>query len=201
MAAQSGITIIPINRTKYLQLESPEMLLERAQQLDRQALAEIHDLYYPAVYRYVRYRLDDEQIVEDISAEVFLQLIDHLHKKKGEIHNLRGWLLGTAANMVNDHLRNRYRKPVENLEDYEALTAADDPHAVVEHLDAHQQVRKAILQLTREQQHVLALRFSQGLSVEETAQLMNKTVGAIKLLQFRALSALRKMLRLGEKAQ
>jgi RNA polymerase sigma-70 factor (ECF subfamily) len=52
--------------------------------------------------------------------------------------------------------------------------------------------------LTREQQHVLALRFSQGFSVEETAKLMNKTIGAVKVLQFRALATMRTLLT-GEK--
>ena len=177
------------------------MLLERAKKLDRQALAEIHDLYYPQVYRYVHYRLDNEQVVEDISAEVFLRLLDHLHQHKGEIHDLRAWLLGTAAHLVSDHLRQRYRKPLEDLENYDALPASDDPQRTVEHNDNHREVREAIQQLTREQQHVLALRFSQGLSVEETAQMMNKTAGAIKVLQFRALATLRKLLRIGERAK
>jgi RNA polymerase sigma-70 factor (ECF subfamily) len=56
-----------------------------------------------------------------------------------------------------------------------------------------------VQQLTSAQQHVLALRFSQGLSIEETARLMHKTIGAVKVLQFRALEAVRKLLHVGEK--
>ncbi len=174
-----------------------ERLLECAQNLDTQALALIHDRYYPAVYRYVRYRLNNEQIVEDISSEVFLRLLDHFHKQKDEIRDLRGWLLGTASNLVNDHLRQKYRRPTENLEDlddHEGLISGDNPHQAVEQNDNQRAVRQAIQRLTREQQHVLALRFSQGLSLEETARLMDKTIGAIKVLQFRALAAIRKLL-------
>ncbi len=180
---------------------NPTRLLERAQCMDPQALAQIHDRFYPAVYRYVRYRLDNEQVVEDISSEVFLRLLDHLHLQKSEIRDLRAWLIGTASNLVNDHLRQKYRRPTEDLEDHESLTSGDDLHHTVEQNDSQRAVRQAIQQLTREQQHVLALRFSQGMSIEETAQMMNKTIGAIKVLQFRALASIRKLLEAGEKGK
>ncbi len=185
---------IQINSANEVTLVSSDRLLERAQKLDSQALAQLHDRYYPAVYRYVRYRLEQEQVVEDISSEVFLRLLNHLHKRKGEIHDLRAWLLGTAANLVNDHLRQKYRRPTENLEDHEWIPAGDDPHATAEQNENQQAVREALRHLTHEQQHVLALRFSQGCSVEETANLMNKTIGAVKVLQYRALVSLRKLL-------
>jgi RNA polymerase sigma-70 factor (ECF subfamily) len=171
-----------------------DSLLERAQKLDVQALGLIHDRYFPVVYRYIRFRLDNEQIVEDLSSEAFLRLLDHFHRQKGVIHDVRAWLLGTAANLVNDHLRQKYRRPQEVLEDHEMLPASDDPENQVEQNDAQREVRQAMRQLTEEQQHVLALRFSQGLSVEETAQVLDKSSGAIKVLQFRALAALRKLL-------
>ncbi len=176
-----------------------DLLLERAQKLDPQALSQIHDRFYPAVYRYVKYRLGDEQLVEDISSEVFLRLINHLHHQSGEIHSLRAWLFGTAANLVNDHLRQKYRRPVDNLSDHENLATHEDPAQSAEQNDHNREVRRAMKQLTREQQHVLTLRFSQGLSIEETANLMEKSVGAVKTLQFRAVATLRKLLEISRK--
>jgi RNA polymerase sigma-70 factor, ECF subfamily len=193
--------VFKTSSTKDVHLMSPDRLLECAQNLDPQALAQIHDRYYPAVYRYVRYRLENEQLVEDISSDVFLRLLDHLHRRKGEIHDLRAWLIGTASNLANDHLRQKYRRPTEDLEDHESLVASDDLHGEVEQNDNQRAVQRAMQQLTREQQHVLALRFSQGMSLEETAQMMNKTIGAIKVLQFRALTSIRKLLEVGEKAK
>jgi RNA polymerase sigma-70 factor, ECF subfamily len=184
-----------IDNARYM---NPESLLERAYHLDEQSLAIIHDRFFPVVYRYVHYRLEDDQIVEDISSDVFLRLLDHLHKRKSDIRDLRAWLLGTASNLVNDHLRHKYRKPLENLADHETLATADDPQRSAEDNEHHHIVRKAIQKLTSEQQHVLALRFSQELSIEETAQIMKKSTGAIKVLQFRALASLRKLLEVGE---
>jgi RNA polymerase sigma-70 factor (ECF subfamily) len=47
-----------------------------------------------------------------------------------------------------------------------------------------------LLQLTEDQQHVIALRFGQGLNLAETAEILGRSVGAVKALQHRALAAL-----------
>lgn len=190
----TGVVSIQVNSAKDILPGAAGRLLERAQGLDAQALAQLHDRYYLAVYRYVHYRLEDEQLVEDISSEVFLRLLDHFHRRKGEIHDLRAWLLGTASNLINEHLRQKYRRRTETLADFEILSSDEDVHRAAEQSDNLQAVRQAMLRLTREQQHVLALRFSQDLSIEETARLMNKTSGAVKVLQFRALAAIRKII-------
>lgn len=196
-----GVFDIQVNPAQNLYAPNTESLLERAQALEPQALAQIHDHYYPAIYRYVRYRLDDLQMVEDISSEVFMRMLHHLHRRKGEIRDLRGWLFGTAAHLINDHLRQKYRRPTESLSDHESLASGDDPHSFAEHHEMQYAVRQAIRSLTADQQHVLALRFSQELSVEETARMMNKSLGAVKVLQFRALAALRKIVNAGEKSR
>jgi len=172
----------------------PESLLNRARERDEEALAAIHDQYYPLVYRYVRYRLDDDQIVEDIAAEVFLRFLDTLNRPGAEIRDLRAWLLGTTANLINDHLRRKYRRPVENIDDKEFLSGLDDPADTAESSEQHRLVRAALDRLTADQQQVISLRFLLELSIEETARVMRKTEGAVKVLQFRAVSSLRKLL-------
>jgi len=64
----------------------------------------------------------------------------------------------------------------------------------VDQREQNRAVQSAYTQLTPEQQNVLALRFGQGYSLEETAEFMNKNVNAIKALQFRALAALQREL-------
>jgi RNA polymerase sigma-70 factor, ECF subfamily len=172
----------------------PESLLARARDLDEQALAAIHDQYYPTVYRYVRYRLEDEQVVEDIAAEVFLRLLDSLNRRSSDIRDLRAWLLGTTANLINDHLRRKYRRPVENIEDFEFLSGLDNPAETTEINEQQSHVRSALHRLTLDQQQVLSLRFLLECSIEETARVMRKTEGAVKVLQFRAIASLRKFL-------
>jgi RNA polymerase sigma-70 factor (ECF subfamily) len=172
----------------------PVDLLARAHELDEDALSELHEVFYPVVYRFVRFRLEDEQLVEDITSEVFLRLLDALRQERKSVRDVRGWLLGTASNLVYDHLRRKYRHPIEELEQHEDLPDELHPEMIVESAMANQVVRQCVRELTEDQQKVLSLRFSQGMSVGETARIIHKSVNAVKVLQYRALSTLRRML-------
>jgi RNA polymerase sigma-70 factor (ECF subfamily) len=174
-----------------------EDTLKRARKLDASALTQIHDQYYPEIYRYVRYRLDDEQVCEDITSEVFLRFLDALHQKRGPNQSLRGWLFGTASNLVNDHLRHHYARPVEELKEHSDnghIGLSNSPEQFLEDSFQRQEVRQAFQRLTNEQQHVLALRFADERSLEETARIVGKSISAVKALQFRALASLRRYL-------
>ncbi|MDZ4158205.1 MAG: sigma-70 family RNA polymerase sigma factor, partial [Anaerolineaceae bacterium] len=74
----------------------------RDQAIDMHTLAAIYDQYYPLIYRYVRYRLDSVPLVEDITSEVFIRLLEVLQKQR-LITNLRGWLFGAASNIIHTH--------------------------------------------------------------------------------------------------
>jgi RNA polymerase sigma-70 factor (ECF subfamily) len=167
--------------------------LDSLRSLDTQAVSAVYDRYYPEVYRYVRYRLGDETLAEDIASEVFICLLEAEQARRGPKTYLRGWLIGTANHLVTDHLRLYYRRPVDQLSE---LLEAESP-ALAEEIEQRESSRSLylfLMQLTNEQQHVLALRFGQGYSLEETAAVMKKNVNTVKALQFRALAALhRKM--------
>jgi RNA polymerase sigma-70 factor, ECF subfamily len=172
----------------------PEDLVARAHQLDEEALAELHEVFFPVVYRFVRFRLEDEQLVEDITSEVFLRFLDALSQDRKNVRDVRGWLLGTASNLVYDHLRRKYRHPTENLERHEDLPDDLHPETIVESDMANQIIRQCVKELTEDQQKVLSLRFAQGMSIGETARIVDKSVNAVKVLQYRALSTLRRLL-------
>jgi RNA polymerase sigma-70 factor (ECF subfamily) len=169
-------------------------LLERAQKFDHEALAALHDQLYPVVFRYVRYRVDDDQACEDIVSEVFLRFLKALRQNGRPIEDARAWMLGTAANLVHDFYRLKYRRPVENIEEHETLVAPNSTEMVIDRKMSTQEIREVMKRLTPDQQNVLALRFSQELSLEITAQVIGKSVNAVKVLQFRALAALRRFM-------
>ncbi len=167
-------------------------ILEALQRLDAQAVGAVYDQYFPEIYRYVLYRINDPLDAEDIAGDVFLRLLEAVQKKQGPQTHLKGWLIATASNAVNDYLRRKYRKPLEALSD--TLTDASDVHAEVDAREEKRLFWQAYAQLTPEQQDVIALRFGQGYSLEETAAYMKKNVNAIKALQFRALASLQRNL-------
>jgi len=167
--------------------------LDGLRKLDSQSIGAIYDKYFSEVHRYVRYRINDDTVAEDIASDVFVRLLEASQKRQGPETNLKGWLIATASNAVNDHLRRQYRRPTETLSD----TMPDHTSSVHAEVDLREQnraVQSAYAQLTPEQQHVLALRFNQGYSLEETASHMKKKVNAVKALQFRALASLQRMI-------
>ena len=167
--------------------------LNGLQSLDSQAISTIYDQYFSEVYRYVRYRINDDRTAEDIASDVFVRLLEAAQKKQGPQSSLKGWLIATASHSVNDHLRRQYRRPVEALSD----SLPDGSPSIHSELDSREQnrmVQSAYAQLTSEQQHVLALRFGQGYSLEETAAYLKKNINAVKALQFRALASLQRQI-------
>jgi RNA polymerase sigma-70 factor (ECF subfamily) len=167
--------------------------LDGLRALDMQAITRVHDRYYPEVFRFARYRLDDEVAAQDIAGEVFVRLLEAVHAGRGPQTNLRGWLFSTTHNMINDHYRRVYRRPTGEIS--ELLRAEDaDPVQTIERMDEQQKLHAALSRLTGEQQQVITLRFGGSYSLEETALLMGKNANAIKALQFRALAALRRLL-------
>ncbi|MEW6092633.1 MAG: sigma-70 family RNA polymerase sigma factor, partial [Chloroflexota bacterium] len=156
----------------------------------------IYDRYYIEVFRYVRYRIGDEMLAEDITSDVFVSYIKAIQVQQGPSKNLLGWLIGTANHKVADHIRHLYRHPVEELQETLPAEASSLPDEV-ERRERERILHWALAQLTNDQQHVLALLFGQGYSLEETAALMGKKVPAVKALRIRALAALQR--KLGER--
>lgn len=170
---------------------SEQQALEGLRKLDAQSIGAIYDRYFAEVYRYVFYRVSDEALAEDIASDVFVRMIEASQKNKGPQTNLRGWLIATALNVVNDHHRRQYRRPQETLSDTEP-DHSSNIHSEIDLREQNRVVRLALARLTAEQQHVLALRFGEGYSLEETAALLKKNVNAVKALQFRALASLQR---------
>jgi RNA polymerase sigma-70 factor, ECF subfamily len=163
------------------------------QRLDSQAIGAIYDQYFSEVYRYVSYRINDDTTAEDIASDVFVRLLDAAREKQGPQSSLKGWLIATASHAVNDHLRRQYRRPVEALSD-SLPDGSASVHSAVDAREQNHMVQSAYAQLTSDQQHVLALRFGQGYSIEETAAHLKKNINAVKALQFRALASLQRQI-------
>lgn len=170
---------------------SESRLLAGLQSLDPQSVGAIYDQYFSEIYRYIRFRIENEIEAEDLASDVFMRLLEAAKKRQGPQSSLKGWLMVTASNVVNDHLRRLYRRREQEL--LESLS--DGNPGIPAEVDAREDrrsIRMAYEQLTPEQQHVLALRFGQGYSLEETANHLKKNINAVKALQFRALAALQR---------
>jgi RNA polymerase sigma-70 factor (ECF subfamily) len=176
---------------KTMSITDGQQELKNLRELDAHTIGAVYDQYFSEVYRYVLYRIGDPTLAEDIASDVFVRLLESIQNGQSPQTNLKGWLIGTASHVVTDHLRRKYRRPEEEISE----SMPDRGPSITAEVDQREQnriVNNAYAQLTPEQQHVLALRFGQGYSLEETATFLNKNVNAIKALQFRALAALQR---------
>lgn len=171
--------------------DSEVALLDRVRQLDEAALVSIYDRYHPVIYRYLYRQVGDVDAARDLAAEVFHRLLVALHTGKGPRNHLVAWLYRTAHNALVDYYRRQQHRRHLPLQE-EMIEDGDGLVEAVEHRLLIGQLRQALQRLAPDQQQVIALKFLEGLSNEQAALIMGKSVGAIKSLQHRALDALQR---------
>lgn len=170
-------------------------LLEQASRGSQDALREIYVAYFTPIYQFIRIRVGDAQLAEDLASEVFLDFVAAVKgRSPGPKQNLRGWLFRVARNKIYDHYGKDHQLPTTTLEDWIPDTTDENPEAQFMRTLNVENARDALHQLAPEQQEVLILRFGQMLNLQETADVMGKSVSAIKSLQFRAVERLRQIL-------
>lgn len=169
-------------------------LLARARALDDEALAEIHDRYYEPIFRYIVFRVSNQQVAEDLASEVFVRLLSALRDHTAPQNTIRGWLYGVAFRVVNDFHRKQYRREEVQLSDGLANDDSGPLETVARRL-SWREVRAAMAELTDSQREVIALRFGQEMPIREVAQLLGKTEGAVKQLQARGIASLARTLK------
>lgn len=172
-----------------------EQLLAKAMQFDDAALGELYDRYEARIYGYIYRRTGDQVLAEDLTAQVFLKMLESIRDQKAWRSSFSGWLYRIAHNLVVDTYRRKGRHGAVDLEDVPQTAAeSQNPEETVEQTLDAERLRSAIRRLTDEQAEVVSLRFLEGYSIAEVAGMMNRTEGAIKALQYRAVATLRTLL-------
>jgi RNA polymerase sigma-70 factor (ECF subfamily) len=172
-------------------IPSEKALIKGALRFDQATLAKIYDLYSPELYRYAARFLGDLSMAEDCVADTFSRFLKALSAGRGPKDHLRAYLYRIAHNLIVDY----YRRTPDMVELKETHSGTDNTPEQEADLRMRQaQMRKAIQQLTPDQQQVIAFKYLQGWENEEIAQALDKPVGAIKSLQHRALASLQRIL-------
>lgn len=177
-------------------------LVEEAKLGSRSAFAALYRTHVNNVYRYLSYRLRDSATAEDLTAEVFVRALRKIGDFEWRGIDFNAWLLRIARNIMLDHLKaSGTRLEVVGLSPTEQEgTIPGSDLEVLDRLD-REALYKALNKLRPEHQEVLYLRFLQGLSSTEVAQTMGKTEGAIRVLQFRALKHLLRIMQSERKSE
>lgn len=175
-------------------LDDEQGLAERARRGDRYAFVEIYDRYQPRVYTYILYRVCDPALAEELTADVFVQLVDKANVFIFQGKPIVAWLYTIAHNLIIDNRRHQNHFIWLPLNESFMENESDQPGKVVEHRMTQASLTSALNTLTEDQRQVVLLKFISDLSNAEVAKVMGKNEGSVKSLQHRALAALRNSL-------
>jgi RNA polymerase sigma-70 factor (ECF subfamily) len=172
---------------KALKKEADERLLIEAAQKDPARFADLYEINFERVYAYIVKRVRDRAETEDLTAEVFHQALANLKRFEWRGIPFAAWLFRIAANLISD----RWQRSGREVADEAAVQSAQATAGEIEEVEWRATLFRLADSLPAEQRRVVVLRFAEQKSIKEVAQEIRKTEGAVKQLQFRALTALR----------
>ncbi|MDQ2995684.1 MAG: RNA polymerase sigma factor [Chloroflexota bacterium] len=164
-------------------------LIVRAKTRDPEALTEIYQRYHAGIYRSIYQRVQDVELAEDIAAEVFVRMLEGIHRFEDRGWPISAWLYRIAHDRSIDMLRRQSKRVTIPIEPWHSV--ADGPEATVIRVMEHDELRRLLGGLTSDQRRVVELRFWGELDIQTTAARLGRTEGAIKALQHRAVGALK----------
>ena len=173
--------------------ESEERLLIEAAQKDPSRFAELYEQNFHRVYAYIARRVRDRAEIQDLTAHVFHQALANLGKFKWKGSPFAAWLYRISANAIADQAKRRMRESGEQTETPSNTSTTMD----LEVVERRARLFSAVDNLPEDQRRVILMRFADEKSIREIADVLGRSEGAVKQLQFRGLENLRN--RLNEK--
>jgi len=170
-------------------------LVDLARGGDVDAFGLLYDHYQGPVYRFLYYRTRSTQLAEDLTSETFFRALRSMSSFRWQGKDFGAWLMTIARNLCTDHFkagRTRLEITTEDMGDHDDSTEGPE-NAVLASL-TNELLMEALTRLPDEQRDCLVMRFLQGLSIAETAAVLERSDGAVKQLQLRGVRNLAKLL-------
>lgn len=172
-----------------------KILLVRIQQYqDKESFTEIYQDLVDPLYRFIYFKVNDKELAQDVTAEVFLKGWRELTSDKGKkIKHVRAFFYTVARNLVIDYYRSSARQKEVQLREYQGQIVEEgtpSPYQAVEVKIATEQILELILILKDSYQEIITLRYIEELSLNEIAQIIKKSPVATRVLLHRANKAL-----------
>jgi len=172
------------------------LLIEKARNGDVDAFGELYDRYAASIFRFVYSQTTHRLDAEDITADVFFRAWQSLPRYKDQGFSFSPYLFRIARNALIDSRRKR--TVTKEISEDEMMKIPDkiaaEPSTLLSTKTQHNELVRVLSQLREDYRTVLILRFFNDLSPEEISEVMGRSVGAVRVLQHRALSSLRKLI-------
>ncbi len=170
-------------------------LVELARGGDSEAFGQLYDHYQASVYRFLYYRVGSVPLAEDLTAETFFRALRSMSSFRWQGKDFGAWLMTIARNLTTDHFKAGRTRLESTTEDMSTLdTTTEGPEGAVLASLTNEALLAALAELPTEQRECLVMRFLQGLSIAETADVLGRSSGAVKQLQLRGVRNLAKIL-------
>ena len=169
-------------------------LVDQAQQGDRDALEELYLIHFDRIYSYLHVSVGNRHDAEDLTTQTFLKMLESIGKFRWQSAPFSAWLFRIAHNLAMDHFRAARRwQPEEEVPEPEPDESTSAEAGALEAI-GRKTMLELIEDLSPDQQQVLTLKFVFNFANADAATILDKTEGAIKSLQHRALLSLQKQL-------
>jgi len=169
-------------------------LLRAARSGDDEAFGQLYEIYAPQVFRFLYTHLNNRMDAEDLTEEVFLKAWRAMPAYRERGNPFAAFLFRVARNTLTDYYRRERRARIFQLGETDPPDPKADPSERVAAGLEQSETRRMLAELRKDYRDVLTLRFYGGLSCEQTAAVMDRSPGAVRVLQHRALAALRKLM-------
>lgn len=170
-------------------------LVKAAQAGDMAAYGELFERYFDVVFRFVLFRTGDRALAEDLTSETFVRALRRISSVSYQGRDIGAWFVTIARNLIFDHVKSsRYRLEQTTGEMMDHSPTTSGPEQQVLDGATSDELLRCVAKLNPDQQECIQLRFLQGLSVAETAAIMDRNEGAVKALQHRAVRRLAQLL-------
>lgn len=173
-------------------MTEPEIqnLVERTKKGDRDAFTSLYEHFVDQIYRYVYFRVNSDD-AEDITENAFVKAWEKIDKYTNNGNTtFSSWLFRIAHNLVVDHYRQS--KTIESItEEYQEYRAENHPGVVTERKIEGDILKDGLKLLKDDYQQFLVLKYINELSNRDISKMLGKSEGSLRILQYRALKALR----------
>lgn len=171
-----------------------EKLVVLAKRGNQDAFSQLYDIFVDPIYRYVYYRVDSGE-AEDIVETVFLKVWENIRQYKPQKRSFSAWIFRIAHNLIVDHYRSAKDRVFEELHpQIPDQSRQHNPIKSAQSILDNEVLKKALNNMKRQYREVIIYKFINELSNKEISEILGKSEGSLRILQFRALKALKKVL-------
>ncbi|MCA0456518.1 MAG: sigma-70 family RNA polymerase sigma factor [Chloroflexi bacterium] len=172
-----------------------ESLLVRQAQADAAAFAPIYEFYFPRVYNYMRYRVRDPQLTDDLTAQTFERVLANMHRYHANLAPFGAWLFSIARNVIGDHFRTQKRRRWLSLDALFNHAATDPPPETrADQSDQQQRLLTAVSALPERERDIIALKFAAHLNNRQIAGVTGLSETNVAVILYRTIRQLRGLL-------